>query len=161
VRSENRIEPFLENVKVKNLFEYLNNSYKPKQNLYARLQGLFVGDVIFDDEKQNSLKMEFELKDDLIFRKGEYYGTYRIQLFRDGKSVSNSDGDGRLNFLKSYDEKSKGFILQTGRLYFHLYFGPSRRFMFGITHCWVALIFKSMSVSQCHHFKVLSQLKLV
>lgn len=131
VRSENRIEPFLEDVKVDNLFDYLKNSYKPKRNAYFRFRGLFTGDVIFDNPKQSTLKMEFELKDDLVFKKGEYYGTYRIQLFRDGKSVSNSNGDGRLTFLKSYNEKSKGFIIQTGRLYFHLYFGPSRRFMFG------------------------------
>ncbi len=128
--SEGKIDSFLNEVKVDNLFEYLKSSYKPKNNLYSRLIGLFSGDVIFDDG-QPALKMEFQLKNDLEYKKGEYYGTYRIQLFRDGKSISNANGDGRLNFLKSYNKKSKGFIINSGRWYFHLYFGPTRQFLFG------------------------------
>ena len=78
VNSDNKIERFLNEVKVENFFDHLKNSYKPKNNLYSRLMGLYTGDVLFDDPRQSALKMEFEVKNDLTFKKGDYLSLIHI-----------------------------------------------------------------------------------
>ena len=120
---------FLDSVAVKNLFSDLKSLSPVDKIVYMRLVGNYSGEVFFDNKSKENQEVIFSLKKVRLDR-NDVYGSFKFQLLKDGEPSSSSLSDGKLSFLKTFDKQSKGFSIQLGRYYFHMYMGVSRKILF-------------------------------
>ena len=86
----------------------------------TQLQGLFSGQVLFDDKTKTPWDMEVEFAGQIS--SGKLMGQLRVQLSENGQAFSTSRGDGDLKDLRQLEDGDGIFITTGESNVFQLYY---------------------------------------
>ena len=125
VGTDQEIEDFLKNVEIPDFFYEVTTSKMLTDERLQSIQGIFDGVLKYDHPEKADAEIYMEL--DGVLEKGKIVGELKIELRRDGKAFSSSNGDGDLKSFRQIPGSKNAILLSMGTGYFQLYpLGPKK-----------------------------------
>lgn len=130
-KSPKEIDDFLKKVEIEDFFSEIRSAKSVGPQVLEKFVGVYEGTLTFKDPEREPFEVFVEL--DAEAKEGKNTGDYKVVLYRNGEPMSQSTGNGDVEFLKQVAGADKAIFLQIGGRsgYFQLYFVNGNKGLIG------------------------------
>lgn len=136
LRNPEEEKDFIDGTQIDNVFPYMKNTASLPGNTIKQIEGVFIGQVQVNDEKNSVWEMEYKMEN-TTKKSDKWQADTSLILKKNGEVFSRSTGNGDLNENhKKFSGDSRAIVIESGggSLVFQLYLISNNQRMIGTVY---------------------------